>query len=340
MALIHCTKCGHLLSTTAPKCPGCGSANRDMEVTAGPKISIIVSVVIGSFLLGFIVVAYYKIPHFEHTPTVGHTPESLSTVEAELTPEPTPQDLEFPKLQVRLIPEGNLFHRFTLDFEVTLLDEHPAVIQRVVFNNRAQEHACDISLVDTANAKVAQATVEKTNAKAQAKAQYLTDIASVKQAIATLNTSIDDLNAQIIAESNIPEPVGRDPFSFMNGHETPAAFRQVLAEHQKWQQKRNKWTEQRMKLGLDKYTVQVKKGQYAATKERLDELLRRGPPPTTWVEIANNQIIAEANSIIVNGGQRLRTGDSWTTAVPFGSCGDHIVRVDIYTDRGAGSYEF
>jgi predicted nucleic acid-binding Zn-ribbon protein len=26
MSLIHCTKCGHLLSTTAPKCPGCGMA--------------------------------------------------------------------------------------------------------------------------------------------------------------------------------------------------------------------------------------------------------------------------------------------------------------------------
>jgi len=38
MSLTHCTKCGHLMSTTAPRCPGCGMPPYRRGLVASPAI--------------------------------------------------------------------------------------------------------------------------------------------------------------------------------------------------------------------------------------------------------------------------------------------------------------
>ena len=163
MALVFCTRCGHRVSTTAPKCPSCGTppyrsrvastASTDPPTndataplttpeSAAPRRGLrIAGQLIGWTLAIVVIGGLYNVLHNTSTARTAPSPPAseASPPAAETTPV-LPSILP-PKFEVTsLDPFGK-----DKGLKIVLTDQQPVAVQRVVINGRAGEEGCDFT---------------------------------------------------------------------------------------------------------------------------------------------------------------------------------------------------
>jgi hypothetical protein len=163
MALVFCTRCGHRVSTTAPKCPSCGTppyrsrvastASTDPPTndataplttpeSAAPRRGLRIAGQLIGWTLAIVVIGglYNALHNTSRARTAPSPPASEASPPAAETTPVLPSILP-PKFEVTsLDPFGT-----DKGLKIVLTDQQPVAVQRVVINGRAGERGCDFT---------------------------------------------------------------------------------------------------------------------------------------------------------------------------------------------------